>query len=579
MPIARRAVLALVVVVWTVPAAVAQQNYNWTGSAGSLWNTSTASWDAGSGPTAWVNGNNAIFGSTGVGTVTASSVSAASIQFNANGYTITGSGVTLAGGSPTISAASGVTATINATTTVSGDLTVSGGGTVRLDGGNNQLSFSGTTTKTITVGSGTTLQDFNSQNLGGNPFDNATTLALGSGGTFIMGGGGTGNGANITLAGLTGSAGSNFLNGTTGTNNSSLTITLPNGATNTFNGTIGYVGGGLPANQTGRFTVTLAGNGTYVLGGNNSYSGPTNIGQSGSSTTVQLASASALGVGGSAQVSITPNSTLDLNGQAVTSNYSSVTVQGAGVGGAGSLVNSSATTPVTLSWGVALSSASGSAIGGAGDLTLTGAVSNFGVLQKVGAGVLTLTNTSNSWTGGTSINAGTLRLGAANVLPSTSGANRLLINGGTLSTGATTGFGDTNAGTLKVTGTGSKISLGTGSHALTFASFDPAGFTSLTIDGWTGTAGASGTGGRIVITDATALLGASNLSDILSNISFTGYAPGAALFGSGSTRELVPVPVPEPAETLALAAVALGCAGVVLRRRRARALAVALVRR
>jgi autotransporter-associated beta strand protein len=496
-PIALRAVLALLVVLWTVPAAVAQQNYTWTGATNNTWNTTgtNLNWDAGSGNTAWVNGNNAIFGSTGVGTVAASTVTAASVQFNTSGYTITGSGLTLAGSAPTLSAASGVVATLNATTTVNGDLTVSGGGTVRLDGGNNQLGFTGTTTKTITVASGTTLQAFNSQNLSGNPFDNATALALGSGGTFIMGGGGSGNGTNISLGGLTGSAGSSLLNGATGTNNSSLTVVLANGATNTYNGTIGYVGGGLPANQSGRFTVAFGGNATLVLGGSNSYSGPTVIGRTAggaqtASTTVQLASASALGLGTlSGSVSIGPNATLDLNGQAVTSNYSFVTVQGAGVGGAGSLVNSSATTPVSLSWGVQLSSASGSAIGGAGNLTLTGAVTNFGLLQKVGAGVLTLTNTSNSWTGGTSINAGTLRLGAANVLPGTTGSARLLINGGTLSTGSGVGFGDTDAGTLKVTGTGSKISLGTGGHTLAFASFDPTGFTSLTVDGWTGVAG------------------------------------------------------------------------------------------
>jgi autotransporter-associated beta strand protein len=370
------------------------------------------------------------------------------------------------------------------------------------------------------------------------------------------------------------------LNGATGTNNSSLTVVLANGASTTFNGTIGYVGGGLPANQSGRFTVNLGGNATLVLGGSNGYSGPTVIGRTAggaqtASTTVQLASASALGVGSaSSTVSIGQNATLDLNGQAVTSNYAFVTVQGAGVGGAGSLVNSSATTPVSLSWGVQLSGASGSAIGGAGDLTLTGAVTNFGLLQKVGAGVLTLTNTSNSWSGGTSINAGTLRLGAANVLPGTTGSARLLINGGTLSTGAATGFGDTDAGTIKVTGTGSKIGLGTGSHTLTFASFDPTGFTTLTIDGWTGTAGASGTGGRIVITDATALLNAPNLSDILGHISFTGYDPGAVLLGSGSTRELAPVPVPEPALTLALGAAGLGGVGLAVRRR-VRATAVA----
>src|SRR5207302_1859242 len=79
-------------------------------------------------------------------------------------------------------------------------------------------------------------------------------------------------------------------------------------------------------------------------------------------------------------------------------------------------------------------------LGGAGDLTLSGAVTGSTTtapLVKIGAGTLTLANAGNNYAGGTRIDAGTLRLGAANVLPNT---GTVTLNGGTLSTGAAAGF-------------------------------------------------------------------------------------------------------------------------------------------
>jgi autotransporter-associated beta strand protein len=172
-------------------------------------------------------------------------------------------------------------------------------------------------------------------------------------------------------------------------------------------------------------------------------------------------------------------------------------------------------------------------------------------LTKLGTGMLKLT-AANLFTGTTTINAGTLEIGVANALPSN--AITIAGSGSILSSGATTGFSD-SLGTLKVTGTTSTISLGTGSHTLTFAGFDNTGFTSLTITGWTGSAGSSGTGGKLVFTDTSGFT-AGNLA----NINFSGYNPGAVLVGN----ELVPAP--EPGPIFAIGAAALGF-GYIRRRR------------
>ena len=53
------------------------------------------------------------------------------------------------------------------------------------------------------------------------------------------------------------------------------------------------------------------------------------------------------------------------------------------------------------------------------DARLSGAITGSTTFSKNGAGILELANTGNAWTGTTFIDSGTLRLGAANVLPST----------------------------------------------------------------------------------------------------------------------------------------------------------------
>lgn len=136
----------------------------------------------------------------------------------------------------------------------------------------------------------------------------------------------------------------------------------------------------------------------------------------------------------------------------------------------------------------------------------------------------TLTVTGNTTLSGTSV----LTLGAANILSS----NPVVLDGGIFSTGAATGFTDV-VGTLDLN-ENSTIALGTGTHTITFSNSSGVSWTSgkvLTISGWTGTAGASGQYGKIVV-------GANGLTAAqLAKVSFSGFPAGAMILASG---ELVP---------------------------------------
>ncbi|MBL0182055.1 MAG: autotransporter-associated beta strand repeat-containing protein [Chitinophagaceae bacterium] len=80
-------------------------------------------------------------------------------------------------------------------------------------------------------------------------------------------------------------------------------------------------------------------------------------------------------------------------------------------------------------------------------------------MTKQGTGTLTLSG-NNSYTGTTTISAGTLSLGASNVIPDNS---PVTLSGGTLSTGSGAGFSETiGAITLSASST---IDVGTGVHA------------------------------------------------------------------------------------------------------------------
>ena len=192
---------------------------------------------------------------------------------------------------------------------------------------------------------------------------------------------------------------------------------------------------------------------------------------------------------------------------------------------------------------------------GSSTLTLSGNNSYSGV-TAVSAGTLLVSGGGLTGTTSLAVSGGSLQLGAANVLSNNA---TMVLSGGNFSTGATTGFGET-LGTLDLeTAATLTLALGTGVHSLNFANSSGIDWTgsTLTITGWTGTAGFSGTAGRIFFGNNATGLSPGQLSQI----NFTGYANGASILSTGEI-----VAIPEPA-TWALLAGSL-TAVLVFRRRR-----------
>jgi autotransporter-associated beta strand protein len=143
-----------------------------------------------------------------------------------------------------------------------------------------------------------------------------------------------------------------------------------------------------------------------------------------------------------------------------------------------------------------INSGNGTATSGSGNGVNDGQVSGLlqgGNFEKIGSGIFILKG-SNRYKGTTTVNAGVVRLGASNSIPTTSG---LVLAGGEFQSA---GFNNT-AASIALTAN-STLRLGSGVHTLTFTNLGS--FTSgtmLTIEGWQGTyanPGATGTAGKIV---------------------------------------------------------------------------------
>jgi fibronectin-binding autotransporter adhesin len=181
----------------TTPGIAANLTWN-SPSPGGTWDTSTALWLDGASPATWNNAtpDQAVFGATGTGAVAlAAPVTAGSLTINAAGYSISGSTLTLAGATPTITTAAD--ATISSTISGSSGLTKSGAALLDLTGANDysgdtvvsagtlKLSTPQLATGTIQVNSGTLA--FNAgQNANGYRLTQGTAIHVATGAQVSM---------------------------------------------------------------------------------------------------------------------------------------------------------------------------------------------------------------------------------------------------------------------------------------------------------------------------------------------------------------------------------------------------------
>ena len=207
--------------------------------------------------------------------------------------------------------------------------------------------------------------------------------------------------------------------------------------------------------MSGTGGLTKQGAGVFTLSGNNTYTGATTI----NAGTVQLGAADR--IANTSAVTVAGGATFDLN------NFAETIGSLAGAGN------------VTLGTGIVTTGGNNTST------TYSGVMSGTGGLTKAGTGIFTLSGV-NTYTGATTINAGTLRLGAANRIADTSA---LTVAGGatfnlnnfaetigslagagnvTLGTGTLTAGGDNTATIYSgiMSGTGGLTKQGTGAFTL-----------------------------------------------------------------------------------------------------------------
>ncbi len=345
------------------------------------------------------------------------------------------------GGTGTVSLGSRQLDITNGSTSFAGTIQDGGlgggtGGSLRVSGGSFTVAGANTYTGGTTVSAGTL------------SLATGATLGATTGSTSVAGGTLDLGGTSQTQNGVTLSAGGTLSNG-------SLAVTGTGTAVSSSGGTIDGLGG-----STG-VTVT---SGTTTLKGSNAYTGATTID---SGATLQAGAANAL-PGSSA---VTDLGTLNLAG------FGGSIASLAGTSSS-ALVTNSSTTAAALSVGDSSSTSFAGVLGG--KLALT----------KQGSGTLTLSG-ANTYTGGTTVNAGTLSLSTGATLGATS--NALAVSGGTLDLGGTTQTqdgglvltgGTIQNGTLSVSGHPDSVQAGSISAVLAgSAGLDKTGSGQVTLSG------------------------------------------------------------------------------------------------
>lgn len=241
----------------------------------------------------------------------------------------------------------------------------------------------------------------------------ATTATLGSTtGALTLGGSGTlslEGGNSLTVGALSGSG--------TITAFGTASLTANNGGgSSLFSGVI--------EDGSGTMSFTKAGAGTLTLTGTSTYTGATTFN------------------GGTVAIESLQNSGVNSNLGA----GSSLVFDGGALQYANTTTNANSTRSVTLNAGGGTLDVANAAR----TVTLSGVASGTGGLTKTGAGTLSLTNNTNSYTGATVVNGGVLTISGGNFngganspigfSPVVADASKLVLNGGTLRAGGNVNF-------------------------------------------------------------------------------------------------------------------------------------------
>ncbi|HVU26292.1 MAG TPA: autotransporter-associated beta strand repeat-containing protein [Verrucomicrobiae bacterium] len=497
----------------------------WDNSSGNfLWDLSSANWTA---PTVWSDGDDAIFGTTGAGTVTlGDSITVENQTFNAPGYTIVGDGniMTVAGTTPTI--------TVNADSTSAASiygtdgLTIQGTGALSLQGDAPNLDANHYTGGTYVRG-GTVLLGARGANADGSSYAVDSIEVLDAGATVkfdTLFDGTTYSSPAPNQIATHSTAFSSHLHMTGGTfdlNNEPRVQHIPipdgtglivnNGAAvqsglimvvdghdHEFSGVIAD-GGPLVGDNSGQgpgrqigivsFAATISTNGSvWTLSGPNTYSGSTRLQFGGS---IKLVGNGTIGFptsnGLTGPLRIYGPSYLDLNGHNQT-----IALMTSGDAG-GKIFNSAVGTVSTLTFGY-------------GNESVTSRNANMqyidnpgtgGVLAmtKIGTNCIQTLSGTNTYSGDTTVSEGTLAFAAASAV-SPNSAFRLNTNPNNHSDLKLTYAGTANVRQLWIDG----VQQPNGVYGAGTPGIDPASTGTITVTGATVLLGFSQTGNAIMLT-------------------------------------------------------------------------------
>lgn len=432
-----------------------------------------------------INGSTAgsSFYSAGTGIVVNSGANASSINVPVNiaasqSWTNNSSSTLNVAGNVTGTAGVSSTQILTLANTGSGNTTISGVVVDGTGGGNLAMLINSSGTGNVILS--------DSNGFTGGTRVSAGTLQFASGGSLLSSGALTVNGGVVDINGTNQTIGSLSGSGGTILNNGGSTNTLTVGSGNTGGGTYAGVIANNNNAGTGVLNLTKIGTGIIGLSNANTYTGATaisggalnisNANALGNSSGVTVASGAALQLSGG----ITPNiAALTLNGQGVSASTNGALESVSGANGYSSAIalGSAAAIGVdagtfnvsgTISGNVALT-LNGS--GGTGNVSSVLGSTSISSLTKSGASTWVVSSL-NSYTGGTTIIAGTLQPGIAtsgSTGPFGGPTTAMTIAGGTLDLNGyniTKGVVSTTGGTITNNGAPATFTVGNGNAAV-----------------------------------------------------------------------------------------------------------------